>query len=332
MSTSDCFVSVIAPLYNQSEIVEAFVCEIIQVLRECYAYYELVLVNDGSEDDTSEKVDLLLRKYECIRLINLSRHFGTEVAISSGLDSVIGDFIVVMLPSSDPPQLVPKLIQQCRNGKDILIGVRKNRFGEPWWMRAGANLFYWGCKHIFNIPLTKNATQFRVLSRQVVNALTQVQDKYRYLRLLSAYIGYKNQVFIYEPMRRYRRNRTKSIIESVNLGLQIIFMNSVHPLRLASYLSLLTSVFNVIYIGYVVLVYLFKEEVAEGWVTLSVQNAVMFFFISIILAILSEYVGLMFAKSRGWAAYYIAEEKNSSILITEQERRNIVQDSKNIKV
>jgi len=82
----------------------------------------------------------------------------------------------------------------------------------------------------------------------------------------------------------------------------------------------------------VVLVYLIKEKVAEGWVTLSIQNAIMFFFISIILGILCEYVGLIFAKSKGWAAYYIAEEKNSSVLMSEQEQRNVVQDSKNISM
>ncbi|WP_017326274.1 glycosyltransferase family 2 protein [Synechococcus sp. PCC 7336] len=332
MAKSDCFVSVIAPLYNHSQIVEAFVDEVIQVLRNNYTNYELVLVDDVSEDDTAQKAALLLKEYECIRLIELSRHFGTEVAISSGLDSVIGDFVVVMLPQSDPPGLIPRLIEQCRTGKDILIGVRQNRRGEPFWMRAGANSFYWCCKRLFKIPLTKNATQFWVLSRQVVNALVQVRDKYRYLRLLSAYVGYRSQTFIYEPIRRYRRVRAKSLIESINLGLQIIFFNSANPLRLASLLSLFSSLLNLIYILYVALVYLFKERVVEGWVTLSIQNAFMFFFISIILAILCEYIGLMFVKSRGWAAYYIAGEKNSSILIADKERRNIVNDSRNIKI
>lgn len=332
MNTFDCFVSVIAPLYNHSEIIETFVADVMQVLRQHYTYYELVLINDGSEDDTSEKVVSLLKKYECIRLINLSRHFSTEIAISSGLDSVIGDFVVVMLPASDPPQLIPSLIEQCKNGKDILIGVSKNRLGEPLWVRIGANLFYWSCQHFLKIPLTKNATQFRVFSRQVVNAITQVQDKYRYLHLLSFYIGYRYQTFAYEPIRRYKIARTKSLIEYLNLALQIIVVNSVHPLRFASYLSILASVFNIVYIGYVVLVYLVKEKVAEGWVTLSIQNAIMFFFISIILAILCEYVGLIFAKSKGWAAYYIAEEKNSSVLISDQEQRNIVQNSKNINI
>lgn len=332
MASSDCFVSVIAPIYQDSKIVETFVAEVMQILQTHYAYYELILVNDGSEDDTAEKVTLLLKNYKCIRLINLSRHFGIEVAISSGLDSAIGDWVVVMLPETDPPQLIPSLIEQCRNGKDILIGVRQSRLDDAWWLRIGVNLFYWCCKRIFKISLIKNTTQFRVFSRQVVNVLIQVKDKYHYLPMLNSYVGYRSQTFVYESIKRTRHPKSKSLLEAINLGLQIIFINSVNPLRFASFLSLLASLFNLLYLGYIVLIYLFKEKVAEGWITLSTQNAIMFFFISIILAILCEYVGLLFAKSRDWAAYYIADEKTSSVLIVEQERRNIVQESKNIQV
>jgi glycosyltransferase involved in cell wall biosynthesis len=332
MNPIDCFVSIVTPIYNDSKILESFVAETLTVLRNNYTNYELVLVNDGSEDDTSKIMSQLLKEYECIRLINLSRHFGTEVAISSGLDAVIGDFVVVMLPESDPPQLIPQLIEQCREGNDILIGIRSNRTGEPWWLQLGANLFYWCSQNIFKIPLIKNSTHFRVLSRRVVNSMIQVEDKYRYIRIFSAYIGYNSQTFIYEPIKRYRKPKIRGFRESINLGLQIIFLNSVHPLRIASLLSLFISGLNLIYLGYIMLVYLFKQHIAEGWVTLSVQSSVMFFFISIILAILCEYVGLMFAKLRGWASYYVADEKTSSVLIVDPQRRNIVQDSENIKI
>ena len=238
MMNSNCFVSVIAPLYNDSRIVEAFVAEVIQVLRNNYANYEVVLVNDGSEDDTLEKVFSTLKKYECIRLISLSRNFGTDVAIASGLDTVIGDFVVVLIPESDPPQLIPELIQQAQNGKDILVGVRRNRFDEPLWMRTGANLFYWLCRRLLKIPLIKNSTQFRVLSRQVVNAIIQIEDKHRYLRLLSSYVGYRSQTFNYEFIKRYKKPKTKNFLELIALGSQIIVANSSRPLRFASYIGL----------------------------------------------------------------------------------------------
>jgi len=332
MSNADCFVSVIVPLFNDARIVEVVIDDLLSILRENYQFYELILINDGSEDDTVDRVCLLLKKYSGIRLINLSRHFGTEVAISSGLDTAIGDFIVILLPHCDPPQLIPELIRRCQEGKDILIGVRKNRLDEPLWMRLAANLFYWSCQNILHIPLTKNATQFRILSRQVVNAITQVPDNYCYLRLLSAYVGYRSQTFTYNQIKRYKRAKKRSLMASINLALQIIFMNSAHPLRLASYLSLIASGLNLLYMVYIVLVYLIKNKVAEGWVTLSMQSSVMFFFISIILAIVCEYIGLIFAKSRGWATYYIADEKNSSVFGSDPDIYNVVRDSEDLQI
>ncbi|WP_250123010.1 glycosyltransferase family 2 protein [Chroococcidiopsis sp. CCMEE 29] len=332
MANSDCFVSVIAPLSNASRIVEAFVAEVMQVLRSNYANYELVLVNDGSEDDTLDKVAAILKRYECIRLVSLSRSFGADVAISSGLDSVIGDYVVVMLPESDPPELIPGLVQQAQNGKDILLGIRKNRNDEPIWLRTGASVFYWLCRRLLKIPLIKNATQFRVLSRQVVNAIVQIEDKHRYLRLLSSYVGYRSQTFTYEAIKRARKPKPKSFFELIDLALQIIVANSSHPLRFASYLGLAASVVNLLYIGYIILVYLLKNDVAEGWVTLSFQHAVMFLFIFIVLTILCEYVCSMLERLKGWPAYYVAEEKNSSVLIADQKRRNIVKNSKNVQV
>lgn len=332
MNNKDCFVSVIVPLYNDSRIITIVIDEIVSILKDHYQFYELILINDASEDDTAQQVEDSLHKYSGLRLINLSRHFGTEVAISSGLDTAIGDFIVILLPYCDPPQLIPQLIQQCQVGKDILIGVRKHRLDDPLWMRLGVNLFYWTCQHLLHIPLTKNATQFRVLSRQVVNALTYIPDNYCYLRLLSAYVGYRSQTFTYTPIKRYKKVKKRSLIASINLGLQIIFMNSAHPLRLASYLTIVASGFNLLYMFYIVLVYLIKNKVAEGWVTLSMQNAMMFFFIYIILGIICEYIGLIFARSRGWATYYIADEKNSSVFMVDQDTYNVVHESKDMKI
>jgi glycosyltransferase involved in cell wall biosynthesis len=330
MKTTDCFVSTIAPLYNDSKILRDFVKEIIEILRSNYENYELILINDGSEDDTNIIITELLDRYECIRVLNLARHYGREIAISSGLDTVIGDFIAVIIPACDPPQLIPSLIEKCRSGKDILLGVRQHRRGEPLWLKLGANIFYWCCQKIFKIPLPKNSTLFSVLSRRVVNALTQVDDKYRYSRLISFYVGYSSQTFFYEPIKRYKNSDSRNLFSAINLAWQIISINSVHPLRIASYLGTIASLFNLLYMVYIVLIYLFKKRVAEGWITLSMQNAIMFFFISIILTILCEYIGTIFTKLRGWSSYYVASEQQSSILIPDRDRRNVVDRSRRL--
>ena len=159
MPTSDCFVSVIAPLGNDADIIGAFIEETIAVLKKEYENYELVLVDDGSTDETVEKVSVLLPSVECIRLIRLSRSFGRDIAIGSGLDTVIGDFVVVMSLDSDPPDVIPQIVEQCRRGPGIVFGIRSNREGEPLYLRAGASLFYWFFNRVFKmVPHTNVCT------------------------------------------------------------------------------------------------------------------------------------------------------------------------------
>lgn len=137
MARSDCFVSLIAPLQDDAALVRPFVEEVGQLLEDHYTHYEIVLVDDGSRDETVQRVNELLGEQRHVRLIRLTRSFGQEIAISAGLDTVIGDFVVVMLPGVDPPALVPELVERCRGGADIVYGVRRTRVGEPWSSRLG---------------------------------------------------------------------------------------------------------------------------------------------------------------------------------------------------
>jgi dolichol-phosphate mannosyltransferase len=327
VSRSDCVVSVIAPLSNDEEIVESFVRETAAVLKEHYAHYELVLVDDGSTDGTVARVTALLGEIDCIRLIRCSRSFGIEVAISAGLDSVIGDFVVVMLPDSDPPSLVPRMVELSRSDSGTVVGVRIRRADEPLWSRCGARLFYAYCNKRLRLNVTENSTYFRVLSRQAVNAIIQIKDRMRFLRIFSADVGFPIVPFPYEPISRRAVRRPRRLIDAVSLGVGIIVSNSTHPLRLVSWLGLVLSGLNLAYIVYVLLVYLFKKKVAEGWATLSLQNAVMFFCLFLFFTVLCEYVARVIGELRTRPLYHTLEERNSSVAITDESCRNVTTES-----
>lgn len=324
MASTDLFVSLVAPLHNDGDILEAFVDETVAMLARHYANYELVLVDDGSRDDTTTRATLLLQRHACLRLIRLSRRFGQEIAISAGLDSVIGDYVVVMLPESDPPALVPAMIEQSRAGAGIVFGIRRDRAGEPIWLRAGASLFYALSNRVLGLNLPRNSTHFRVMSRQALNAVIQIRDRMRYLRTLSAFVGYGNQGFEYAPKPRRATPRRKGIVEAVDLAINIVVANSTRPLRLVTWLAFLLSAIFLLYIGYIVAIYLFKPAFAEGWVTLSMQSAVAFFCMFLILMVLSEYLGRLLGEVKEGPLYYVLEEKNSSLLIADETRRNVV--------
>jgi len=309
---------------NDEDIASDFILETINILRKNYSNYELVLVDDGSMDNTVRAVEELLIRHDCIRLIRLSRRFGIETAISAGLDSAIGDYVVVIIPNDDPPSVIPEMISLCQNGPGVVTGVRPNRRGDPFWAKVGAKFFYLYTYRFLQINIPENSTPFRVLSRQAVNAITQIRDQYRYIRLISNFIGYAQVEFQYTPINRSGRKHGRSFWESANMALDIIVANSLHPLRVVTILGLFAGLLNLLYISYIILIYFFKDKVAEGWVTTNFQSAVMFFFIFVILTVLSEYVGRIMNETRKRPLYYVLDEMNSSVMLANSERRNIV--------
>lgn len=323
MVDSDCFVSVVAPLRDDEDIVESFVEDTMAMLRTSYANHELVLVDDGSKDATVDKVRELLQKHENIRLIRLSRTFGQEIAISAGLDSVIGDFTAVLLPEMDPPELVPEMVERSRQGAGIVFGIREHRTGEPLLLKAGATFFYWFCIRVLKLNVPKNSTHFRVLSRQAVNALSRIRGRGRYLRTLSQYVGYGNQGFPYAPIQRRARKRNKGLGEAVALAVNVIVANTANPLRLVSFLGVLVASLNLVYIAYVLATFGTAGVAASG-ITGSLQGSIMFFFLFLILAILCEYVGRILAESSGRPLYYVLQEEKSSSIPDDESRRNVV--------
>ncbi len=325
MSASDVFVSVVAPLGNDADIVRPFVEETLAMLKTGYLNYELVLVDDGSTDDTVHVVQDLLAHHESIRLIRLSRSFGTEVAIAAGLDAAIGDFVAVMMPDTDPPALVPRMVEQSRQGAGVVFGVRQGREGEPVLLRIGASLFYGALSRLFGLHIPRNSTHFRVLSRQAVNAVVRIRDRNRYLRTLSAFVGYANQSIAYQVRHRRARPRFKSLRQSAALAIGIIVTNSLQPLYLAVFVGMGVVAANVLFMAYVVGVYLFKRHVAEGWTTQSFMLGAMFGALSLLCTVVAAYLARLLAENQDRPLYFVSDEQQSR-LKPPAERVNIVTD------
>lgn len=324
MSTKkeDTFVSVVAPIKNSQKVIESFLRRVDDILRRRFANYEVVLIDDASTDDSVAVVQGMLSKINCVRLIRLSRSFGEDIAISAGLESAIGDYVVIMNPEMDPPDLIPQIVEKARAGVGILTGVSIS--GRQGFLRRMlAHLFHAYCRRVLNVDLIPNSTQFRVLSRQAVNAVTQIHSRYRELRLLAATVGFNRYTFSYEPLRESRKPLKRAIADAIGL----LVANSVHPLRFVSALGLMASALNFVYLLYVIAIYFTKADVAPGWTTLSFQHGVMFLMIFLILTVLSEYVGRLLEESQDRPLFFVLDEKNSSVLISDETRRNIVREA-----
>ncbi len=323
---ASCFVSVVVPLYNDAALIDAFVEETAAVLEAAFEHYELVLVDDGSTDDTVARVRELLGRVVGLRLLRLSRNNGHDIALSAGLDGAIGDYVVTLLPSYDPPKQIPAMVELSMREDAVVYGTCRRVPGDSWAVALGRRLFQRLSTRMLDIPLQKDATVFHVFPRAALNAMLQLKDKVRYLRLFAPLVAPKIVPFPYQPEVR-SRVRGRGFFASMGVATDIIVSNSVRPLRAVSALGLLGSFLNLLYIGYVFAIAIFKKEVAEGWVTLSLQNAGMFLLLFMILTVLSEYLGRVLAETKNRPLYHVLEELNSSVLLPPDERRNVVTES-----
>lgn len=326
----DRFISIVVPVQNAEAYIRAFIDELIPVVSGACTDYEVIFIDDGSSDNTTAVLHDAFKHYPALRSFILSRYHGENIAISVGLDSAIGDYTIVMNPNTDEPQLIPQIIQRALRGADIVYGVDKaNR-------RRGlagvlSTLFHLYIEKFLHIQVPRNLTTLRCLSRHAINALTRISDSHAYYRYSASVIGFKSETFEYTTRPRDPRIQETSLSRAIGEGVQIITENSPHPLRVVTLLGVFLATANLIYMGYIIAIYLFKADVLEGWTTLSMQISVLFMAVILILTALSEYIGRILQKIQNRPAYFIKDERNSSVMIANT-RMNVVAESRTVNI
>jgi len=311
---NDTLISVLVVLENDRDVIDAFIEETTQVLSRNYRYYEVLLVDNGSTDGGGERVQAIQDRVPNLRLIRLSRPHDTEIALAAALNNSLGDYVVIMDVSHDPPAMIPSLIDQAASGYDVVIGESNGKDEQPMLRKWSAVLFYKAASRILGFSLKPNATHFRVFSRQVVNSISKIGNKNRYLKYLNALVGFRQINVPYSLAHRQRERKAKAGFFRLALsGIDVIISNSAVPLRLASLLGVLSSFLSLLYFGYILVVGFFKEKIAEGWITTNVMSTAMFFLLFLILTIFSEYVARILEEIKDQPLYFIEYETTSSV-------------------
>ena len=250
-----------------------------------------------------------------------------DIAITAGLDASIGDYVIVMDPNWDPPSLIPGMIEQCRDGCDVIVGISDKDSGRSLPYRAARYLFYTFIIRYLNLRLIPGTTYFLALSRQAVNRMTSVQRRRRFLSVLICQIGYRVKTFEYQRINRGGLAHTPSFMSSFARGCQLVVHNSNAPLRAVSFLGLLGSLFSFLYACYVLVTFMVRTDIAAGWATISLTTSFHFFVVFLMLLLIGEYLVRLVEEMPSQPLYHAIEEYHSPMVGVHGERANVYTES-----
>ncbi|AMK77232.1 MULTISPECIES: glycosyltransferase family 2 protein [Methylomonas] len=298
--------SIIVPAYNEEEVLYEFYRRITGVLEGLGLPYELVFVNDGSRDDTLALLESLSRQDDRVVVIDLSRNFGKEIAVSAGIDFARGEAIVIIdADLQDPPELIPALVEQWRNGYDNIYARRISRDGESIIKKTTSFLFYRFIRGMTQIDIPADTGDFRLLSRRAVDALKQLPERNRFMKGLYAWIGYPAIAVDYKRDPRYAGETKWNYWKLWNFALEGITSFTEIPLKLASYIGGFVAFMAFCYGAYIIVdTIVFGNDVA-GYPSLIVTILFLGGIQLIFIGILGEYLGRAFSETKRRPLYFV---------------------------
>lgn len=298
--------SVVVPLHNEEEVCATFFARLLPILHGLTADFEIICVNDGSQDRTLEILTAAHAKEPRIKIIDLSRNFGKELALTAGLDHAQGDAVIpIDADLQDPPELIPALVAKWQEGYDMVVAVRSDRSSDSPAKRWSAQAFYRLIGRLGEVPIPANAGDFRLLDRRVVTALRRLPERTRFMKGLFAWLGFRQAIVTYARAPRAAGQTKWKYWRLWNFALEGIFSFTTLPLRMWSYLGFATAIFSLIYMTYIVLRTLLFGIDVPGYASLIV---IILFFSGlnmIGLGILGEYLGRVFVETKQRPLYLV---------------------------
>jgi len=286
----------IIPCFNEEEVLPSLFKELHTFIISSGLDCSVLFVDDGSKDRTPQLIEDACRNSPLFAGIRFSRNFGHQTAVSAGLRFIRGDVVAVLdADLQDPPDVVLKMIEQWRNGYDVVYGIRTNR-KEGYLLRSAYAVFYRLLKRMANIDMPLDAGDFSLMDRKVVNLINQLPEHNRFVRGLRGWIGFQQVGLPYERAARHAGSTKYNVSRLFNLALDGFVSFSTVPLRLATWVGLLTSALGFFLALWVVGSALFLQKVPPGWASLAVMLLFFGGIQLIVLGIIGEYVGRIFEE------------------------------------
>lgn len=302
-------ISIICPCYNEETVISSFLKAIYPILKKTNLSYEIIFINDGSTDGTLNKLIKSKSNYDHIRIINLSRNFGKEAALTAGLEQSAGELIVpIDVDLQDPPKLILDFIKKWEEGYDVVLAKRVNRSCDSFAKKISAEYFYKFHNKISDTTIPNNVGDYRLMTRKVVDTLKTLPENQRFMKGLFAWLGYKTTFIEYTREARVTGKSSFTGWKLWNFALDGITSFSTIPLRIWLYIGFLVSFISFIYGGIIIAKTIIFGIDLPGYASL--LTAILFLggLQLIGIGILGEYIGRMYKETKRRPPYIIDNE------------------------
>lgn len=303
--------SIVVPLFNEELVIEESYKRLKNIMDLTEEEYEIVFVNDGSKDKTRDMTENICKKDENIKLINFSRNFGHQAAITAGMNEALGDAIVVIdADLQDPPEVILEMIKKWKQGYDVVYGKRSKREGETFFKKFTAKTFYRLLKSMTSIDIPVDAGDFRLIDRKVCDALNSLPEKNRYVRGLVSWVGYKQTYVEFARHERFAGETKYPLKKMMKLAFDGITSFSYKPLTMVAYLGGTAFLIGIISsIAVIIKNIIISTNILSLGLILGI-NLMMFGLILGCIGIMGEYIGRIFDESKDRPLYIIESKIN----------------------
>ncbi|WP_088809124.1 MULTISPECIES: glycosyltransferase family 2 protein [Listeria] len=300
--------SVVIPVYNEEEVLISSYERLTAVMRGLTPNFELIFVNDGSQDNTRRILDDLQELDMHVRVIHFSRNFGHQIAITAGARYASGAAVVVIdADLQDPPELIPAMVEKWRAGYQVVYAKRLVRKGESFFKKFSAKVFYRILEKLSDTPIPVDTGDFRLMDAKVCRALRQLEEKNPFVRGQVSWLGFKQTEVEYERDERLYGETKYPLKKMIKLSLDGITSFSYLPLKLATYLGVTVATCGFLYMIVVLFQKLFTTMTVPGWASIVIIQLIFFGIVLLVLGMIGEYIGRMYEETRHRPLYVVDE-------------------------
>jgi len=312
MGKSDFIVSVIVPCYNEAENISLIVRELQKALTPYV--YEIVLVDDGSTDDSRVIYEQLACRYPEINYICFTRNFGHQAALQAGICHANGDVIITIdADLQQPPSVIPRMIDRWLGGAEIVEAIPVYVNSVSWFKKHSSSLFYKLLDQLSDYPVVKSSNDYRLIDKKVAEVIRKLPENHLYLRGLYSWMGFGKSFVEYEHLKRINGKTHYPLHKMVRLALNGITSVSIKPLRLALVLGLFVSMIAFIIVVWALYLAFFTDKVVPGWTSTIVSTVFLAGMQLIVLGIIGEYLGKLFMENKRRPNYIILDKSVATV-------------------